>query len=436
MMDKVSIFWFRRDLRLEDNHGLFHALQGGIRVMPLFIFDSHILSQLDDAFDPRVTFIYDEITNLKDKLESFGSSLLVKYGTPLEVFRQILDSYPIATVYANHDYEPYARERDKEVNVLLQSHDISFFTFKDQVIFEKGEVLKADGTPYTVFTPYSRKWKEMFRHSGIASYPSENFKGSFIKTLPFDLIPLGSVGFKRSSCIFPDRLIDENLITHYNRTRDFPFLNGTSRLGLHLRFGTISIRRLAGTASRLNEVYLAELIWREFYMMILWHYPHVARSSFKPAYDRIPWKNDERQFQAWCDGRTGYPIVDAGMRELNQTGYMHNRLRMVTASFLAKHLLIDWRWGEAYFAKKLLDFELASNNGGWQWAAGTGCDAAPYFRVFNPDLQAGKFDPENIYISRWVPEYREKSYPSRMVDHAQARKQAISVYSEAIHSPI
>ena len=431
-MIKCNIFWFRRDLRLNDNHGLYRALQSDLPVIPLFIFDREILGRLDNPGDPRITFIYDEISRLKQELESLGSSLLVLYGRPSEVFEEILSKYPINAIYTNHDYEPYAVWRDEAVHQILRERNISFFSFKDQVIFEKNDVIKDDGTPYTVFTPYSRKWKVLFRQSALPQYPSEKLQEFFFKTLPIAMPTLDRIGFNRSNYIFPERLVDELLISNYDKTRDFPYLEGTSRLGLHLRFGTISIRFLAGTAARLNEVYLSELVWREFYMMILWHFPYAAKGAFKPAYNRIPWKNDERQFQAWCDGNTGYPIVDAGMRELNHSGYMHNRLRMITASFLTKHLLIDWRWGEAYFEKKLLDFELASNNGGWQWAAGTGCDATPYFRVFNPDLQAQKYDPDNIYIRKWVPEFKDKTYPPRMVDHAQARINAISIYQNAI----
>lgn len=428
----VNIFWFRRDLRLEDNTGLYHALTDGNPVLPVFIFDEEILQKLEDHADARVTFIYDEIARLKNQLERHGSSLLVKHGKPEHVFRELMNNYTIKAVFTNHDYEPYARERDARVRDLLINHQVGFRTFKDQVILEKDEVVKDSGDPYTVFTPYSRKWKSTFKSMEIIEYPSQDPGLNFLKSGPFVLPGLSSIGFKRAEANMPERNIDIDIIRNYHHTRDFPAIKGTSRLSLHLRFGTISIRKLVKIASVLNEVFLNELIWREFYMMILWHFPHVVNRSFKSQYDRITWRNNEKEFAAWCEGKTGYPIVDAGMRELNRSGYMHNRLRMITASFLVKHLLIDWRWGEAWFAKKLLDYELASNNGGWQWAAGTGCDAAPYFRVFNPDLQTAKFDPENIYIAKWVPEFKSVQYPSRIVDHSEARNKAISSYKKAL----
>jgi deoxyribodipyrimidine photo-lyase len=431
-MSKINIFWFRRDLRLEDNHGLYMALSSGLPVLPIFIFDTNILDRLDDRADPRVSFIYLEVSRLKKELEMAGSSLLVRHGTPLDVFRDVISQYEVQSVFTNHDYEPYARERDEKVSRILAQYGIIFQTYKDQVILEKDEVLKPDGTPYTVFTPYSKRWKTLFDQKPVEKYPSEERKWMFFKTLPLGMASLSEFGFGMTSLVFPERKIDPILISNYDKTRNIVSLPGTSKLSVHLRFGTISIRKLAEMTSLLNQIFLNELIWREFYMMILWHFPHVVERSFKPAYEHIEWKNREDHFEAWCEGRTGYPIVDAGMRELNHTGFMHNRLRMITASFLTKHLLIDWRWGEAYFAKKLLDFELSSNNGGWQWAAGTGCDAAPYFRVFNPTLQAQKFDPENKYILKWVPEYRGKDYPQPVVVHEQARAEALRIYKSSI----
>jgi len=428
----VNIFWFRRDLRLEDNTGLYHALRDGLPVLPVFILDDNIIKTLQDPSDARITFIHDEIFRLKNQLELNGSSLCVVYGKPAEIFQKLAKEYTIRAVYANHDYEPYARDRDTSVEELLRDLNIEFLTYKDQVIFEKNEVLKDSGKPYTVFTPYSRKWKDLFQRIRLQSYPSEQLAGHFIKTSPFSLPELESFGFNRGVRMIPPREIDREVIRNYDLFRDFPGISGTSRLSVHLRFGTISIRRLVMTAAELNGVYLNELIWREFYMMILWHFPHVAHSSFKKDYDRIVWRNNEDEFAAWCQGKTGYPLVDAGMRQLNHTGYMHNRTRMVTASFLTKHLLIDWRWGEAYFAEKLMDYELSSNNGGWQWAAGTGCDAAPYFRVFNPELQAVKFDPEKKYINQWVPELNTPKYPHKIVEHAAARKTAIEAYKSAL----
>jgi deoxyribodipyrimidine photo-lyase len=432
-MSKINIFWFRRDLRLEDNHGLYRALSAGLPVLPVFIYDREILDKLEGKPDARVTFIYREVVKLKHDLETVGSSLLVKYGVPSEIFSDLLAEYDVRAIYTNHDYEPYARKRDEHISQILAIQGIDLFTFKDQVIFEKDDVLKDNGDPYTIFTPYLKRWRDLYSKKGGDSFPSEKLKEFFFKTLPFEMTSQELIPFISNTYLFPTREFNESLISNYHVTRDFPFLDGTTRLGVHLRFGTICIRRLIETASRLNQVFLNELVWREFYMMILWHFPHVAERSFKPSYDQIQWRNNEAEFAAWCEGRTGYPMVDAGMRELNATGFMHNRLRMVTASFLSKHLLIDWRWGEAYFAGKLLDFELSSNNGGWQWAAGTGCDAAPYFRVFNPDLQMQRFDPDHRYIRRWVPECKEKYYPERIVDHSAARNAAISAYKKALH---
>jgi len=428
----LNVFWFRRDFRLEDNTGLYHALRGELPVLPLFIFDENILNKLDDRSDARVTFIYNEIRALKQKLEEHGSSLLVHFGKPEEVFLRIIKEYSIASVFTNHDYEPYARVRDAGIEKLLRDHGIVLKSFKDQVIFEQNEVIKDNGEPYTVFTPYSHKWKNKFRVTGIMNLPSQELLQNLFKTSPFHLPGISTIGFTRRESLIPPRIADLSVLKNYDKTRDFPALTGTSRLSVHLRFGTVSIRELVRKAAETNEIFLNELIWREFYMMILWHFPHVADQSFKKQYDNLQWKNDEKAFKSWCEGLTGYPIVDAGMRELNATGYMHNRLRMITASFLTKHLLTDWRWGEAYFAGKLLDYELASNNGGWQWAAGTGCDAAPYFRVFNPSIQAEKFDPEKRYIRKWVPEFESAAYPKPVVEHSTARDEAIRAYKKAL----
>lgn len=424
----TTLFWFRRDLRLTDNASLFHALQKG-NVVPLFIFDTTILDDLKDKADSRVTFIADTLEQLRQELEKAGSSLITFRGNPIDFFQNI----QCAHVFANEDYEPAARKRDKLVAEILAAKNISFHLFKDQVIFGPEEVLKDDGLPYTIYTPYSRKWKARLALNPIPSYPSESIKG--FKALPPQLpITPESVGFQRSTIELPPRKIKIAVIDQYDQSRNFPSKPGTTRLGLHLRFGTVSIRKLAEIALAHNEVWLNELIWREFYFSIIWHFPHVVTKSFKPAYDRIEWRNDLAEFQRWCTGQTGYPIVDAGMRELNTTGFMHNRVRMITASFLTKHLLIDWRWGEAYFASKLLDFDLAANNGGWQWAAGCGCDAAPYFRVFNPTLQTAKFDPDFQYIATWVPEWRSSSYPKPMVDHAFARARALEVYKLGLNA--
>lgn len=431
-MKKITIFWFRRDLRLEDNAGLYHALKNGSSVLPIFIFDQNILNKLEDKKDARVEFIHSALEQLNLQLKELGSSLKVFYSTPEKVFKELLKEYTIDTVYANHDYEPYAKERDGSVRLILEKNEVAFKTYKDQCIFEKGEVTKEDGKPYTIFTPYSKKWKAKLNDFYVKPYPNKKYFKNFIKVKPFVTPTLDGIGFQKSGLKFSSKTIRKSIITHYKEQRDFPALDGTSRLSMHLRFGTVSIRALAKQALLLNETWLNELIWRDFYMMILYHFPHVEKNSFKPTYDRIEWRNNETEFKAWCEGKTGFPIVDAGMRELNKTGFMHNRVRMIVASFLVKDLLIDWRWGEAYFAQKLLDFDLSANNGGWQWAAGSGCDAAPYFRVFNPTEQIRKFDPQYEYIKKWVPEFNTKTYPSPMVDHTMARLRVLKVYKEAL----
>ncbi len=430
---KYSIFWFRRDLRLEDNAGLWNALKSGSSVLPIFIFDKNILDDLTNKKDPRVLFIYQEIKRLKDELEKIGSSLLVFYDTPLNVFQQITKDYQIASVYANRDYEPYAQNRDKEIYEFLKSKNIEFKGFKDQVIFDKNEIVKDDKKPYTVFTPYSRKWKATLNEFYLKEYPVKKYQKNFLNCSPFPLISLKEMGFEDFDFkFFPPKKINLELITNYAETRDFPAIKGTTHLSIHLRFGTISIRGLAAIAIAKNEKWLNELIWRDFYQMIIYHFSHSAKNSFKPQYDKIVWENNQQDFQKWCDGKTGYPIVDAGMRELNETGFMHNRVRMIVASFLTKHLLIDWRWGEKYFAEKLLDYDLASNVGGWQWAAGSGCDAAPYFRVFNPEIQTKKFDSELKYIKKWVPEFGSDKYPEPIVDHKFARVRCLERFKEAL----
>jgi deoxyribodipyrimidine photo-lyase len=430
-MKKISLCWFRRDLRIEDQTALFYALQQEEHVLPLFIFDRHILDALEDKTDARVTFIYQQIASLKAFFEKQGGSMLIKYGHPEQIFQELIQEFEVQTVYTNRDYEPYAQSRDTQVEALLAKKNIPFLTFKDQVIFEPGEILNGSGEFYKVFTPFSRNWLEKFRQTRVQPLPEANWKNLFpCSPLPF--ITLSEMGFEASSLEIPSTQVEDAILKEYEAQRNFPAVRGTSRLGIHLRFGTLSIRSLALKAASLNATYLNELIWREFYMMILGNAPQVVDRAFKPQYDRIPWRTNEEDFQAWCEGRTGYPIVDAGMRELNATGFMHNRVRMIVASFLTKHLLIDWRWGEAYFAKKLLDFELASNNGGWQWAAGTGTDAQPYFRVFNPDSQTEKFDKDLRYIKKWVPELGTSSYPQPIVEHKFARNRAIETYKKAL----
>lgn len=431
-MEKVTLFWFRRDLRLEDNMGLYYAYTQEKNVLPLFIFDTEILGKLEDVRDARVTFIHDQLVRLHEELKDFGSSLLVKNGTPFEIFQQLVDEYKVHAVYTNRDYEPYAKARDKAVGDLLKSHEIELLDFKDQVIFEKDEITTDAGEFYKVYTPYSKQWLAKYQSLSCSPVNLNKHKNTFFQTNPLPVPSLSDLGFEKSDLSIPPLQINKPLIETYDKTRNFPASNGTSRLGIHLRFGTLSIRKLAHEASKLNDTYLNELIWREFYMTILYHKPEVVENAFKPAYDRIPWRNNSDEFELWCAGKTGYPMVDAGMRELNATGYMHNRVRMVTASFLTKHLLIDWRWGEAYFAKKLLDFELASNNGGWQWAAGTGTDAQPYFRIFNPESQMEKFDKEKKYIKKWIPEFGTSLYPEPMVDHKFARERALDTYKSAL----
>lgn len=425
----ISIFWFRRDLRLDDNVGLFQALKSQSAILPVFIFDKEILDKLEDKADKRVSFIYSALQNIQNELREFGSDIKVKFGYPLEIWKELTEEYEVINVFANHDYEPYAKKRDREIYDFLKTKNIKFLTFKDQCIFEYKEILKDDGKPYTIFTPYSRKWKAKLNESLLKSYDTKPYVSNFLKTEHLPFLSLRSMGFEFVNFQIPPLQIDEELIAEYSNRRDFPASEGTSKLSVHLRFGTISIRKLAQKGLKLNETWLNELIWRDFYMMILWHFPHVAKSAFKPEYDHIDWLNNEEEFQKWCEGKTGYPIVDAGMRELNATGFMHNRVRMIVASFLTKHLLIDWRWGEAYFAKKLLDFDLSANNGGWQWAAGSGCDAAPYFRVFNPRLQTEKFDKNWDYIKKWIPEINDPFvYPNPIVNHEFARERALAIY--------
>lgn len=431
--EKIAIFWFRRDLRLNDNAGLYHALRSGYKVLPIFIFDTNILNKLENKQDQRVEFIHHALSELQSSLSKLQSSILIKKGEPIEIWKLISEEYEIAEVYTNHDYEKYAIERDKQVGELLNSKGIAFYTFKDQTIFEKNEVLSGSGTPYTVFTPYSRKWKDTLNEFYLKSYPNEKYFNHFLGSEILHFPTLEEIGFKESGMNFPKKELREELISKYDQIRDIPSIAGTSRLSVHLRFGTVSIRELVRKANVLNEKWLNELIWRDFYMNILFHFPHINDGqSFRKEYDNIVWRNNEAEFKKWCEGKTGYPIVDAGMRELNTTGFMHNRVRMITASFLIKHLLIDWRWGEAYFAQKLLDFDFSANNGGWQWASSSGCDAAPYFRIFNPTSQTQKFDPELKYIKKWIPELNSFDYPRPIVEHTFARERVLKAYKEAL----
>jgi deoxyribodipyrimidine photo-lyase len=428
----LTIFWFRRDLRLEDNHGLYQAVANNKRVLPIFIFDRNILDKLEDKNDRRVNFIHDTISGLHQQLVKKGSTLEVFNSTPVKAFEELISKYKIDAVYTNHDYEPQALERDEEIKNYLAKHKIDFFTYKDQVIFEKKDITKDDGTPYTIFTPYSKKWKEKLNNLGVNIFPSEKYLDRLYKTSASQLPLLEELGFIKIQYKVATTEISENIIVNYHQNRNLPSVNGTTGFSVHLRFGTISIRKLVSVAQKLNEQWLNELIWREFFMMILFNFPHVITRSFKSKYDHINWRNNETEFKKWTKGETGYPIVDAGMKQLNETGFMHNRVRMIVASFLTKDLLIDWRWGEAYFAQKLMDYELSANNGNWQWAAGCGCDAAPYFRIFNPTEQTKKFDPKLEYIKTWIPDFDVSLIPP-IVDHDFARKRCLEIYKKAVY---
>jgi deoxyribodipyrimidine photo-lyase len=428
---KINIFWFRRDLRLDDNTGLMKALKAGLPVLPLFIFDEEIISDLPSA-DARISFIHERLSGINDQLKKSGSSILIEKGTPASVFNKLLTSYEIDSVFTNKDYEPYAIDRDRGIMEILAKKGIRMFSFKDQVIFGESEILKSDGKPYTVFTPYSKKWLNRYREAKPElkkKLPLQNFL-----QVSFPFPSLKDIGFIKSPVKV--KQYDLSNIRDYQKFRDFPAVDMTSHLSPHLRFGTISIRSVAEQAAEESLVFLGELIWREFFMQILFHFPHVVTGNFKPAYDGIEWRNNESEFERWCRGETGYPIVDAGMRQLNETGYIHNRVRMIAAGFLCKSLFIDWRWGEAYFAEKLIDYELSSNNGNWQWAGGTGCDAAPYFRIFNPETQQKKYDPKNEYVKRWVSDFGKPGYPEKMVDHDFARNRAIEGYKAGIRKQL
>ena len=432
-MDKTTIFWFRRDLRLEDNHGLYQALSQNQNIQPIFIFDENILKNLDKN-DARVSFIHQELEKINHRLKILGSSLLIFHGNPLDIYKELSEKIDINNVYSNKDYEPYGILRDQKISTFLKSKKINFYQYKDHVIFEEDEIVKDDGTPYKVYTPFSKKWLSTLYKENINSFPCETHLQNLIKNKKNHFLSLQDIGFIKTNIKIPDFNISNNLIDNYEATRNFPNLNGTSKLGHHLRFGTISIRKTVKEAQKsANITFLKELIWREFFMSILWHFPETITKAFKPKYDRIQWRNNKDEFEKWCLGETGFPLVDAGMRELNTTGFMHNRVRMLVGSFLCKHLLIDWRWGEAYFAEKLLDFELSSNIGNWQWVAGCGVDAAPYFRIFNPTTQIQKFDKQLSYIKKWVPEFQELTYPTPIVDHKFARKRCLETYKKALN---
>lgn len=426
--DKVNVFWFRRDLRLQDNCGLYHALKKEDKVLPVFIFDKEILDQLENKYDKRVDYFHQALEEIHHELEKHSSGITVFHEKPLDAFKILIKEYQVDTVFCNADYEPEAIKRDQEIAGFLKNHQVSFKSYKDQVIFEKDEVMKNDGTPYTVYTPYSKKWKELFNRTNIENFETDF--SNFLSYRPARFPGLENLGFKKTDLDFKHPTLNKSIIDDYDKYRDFPGIEHTTHLGVALRFGTISVRSCVQFAMKHNETWLNELIWREFFMQILYHFPKVVNHSFKEKYEAIQWRNNEKEFDLWCKGKTGYPMVDAGMRQLNETGFMHNRVRMVVASFLTKHLLIDWRWGEAYFAEKLLDYELSSNNGNWQWAAGCGCDAAPYFRVFNPSEQAKKFDKDQKYIRKWLTE--DEINAEEIVEHTFARKRALEVYGKAV----
>ncbi|SDS56271.1 deoxyribodipyrimidine photo-lyase [Maribacter dokdonensis] len=435
MSQEVSLFWFRRDLRLDDNVGFLEALKSNHQVLPIFIFDKEILSKLPEN-DARVSFIHDTLQRMRKQLqEESESSIAMYHGSPIDTFKTIIEDYNVKTVFTNRDYEPYAKNRDKKISDFLKENDIEFKTFKDQVIFEKSEIVKSDGDPYVVYTPYKNKWQEQFNaNTDLDIHYTSQYLSNLIKNTRLPNLSLSDIGFEKSKIEVPDYDVTPTLIDNYEDTRNFPAKDkGTSRLGPHLRFGTVSVRKMMKKAiAEQNKVFWSELIWREFFMSILYHYPKTVTNAFRAKYDRIEWRNNEEEFDKWKNGKTGYLLVDAGMRQLNETGYMHNRVRMLVASFLCKHLLIDWRWGEAYFAEKLLDYEMSSNIGNWQWAAGSGVDAAPYFRIFNPMTQVDKFDLDKKYIKEWIPEYGTEDYPEKMVDHKMARERCLETYKEAV----
>ena len=422
-----TIFWFRRDLRLKDNVGLHNALKNNEEVTPIFIFDENIISELPKN-DKRISFIYSEIESIKQQLINIGSDLLVFKGTPERIFQKLAQDYNLHTVYTNHDYEPYSIARDKQIANLLSEKRIEFKTYKDQVIFEKDEIVKANGNPYLVFTPYSKIWKNELTKELLIDNSISKYKSSFKKyDVPSPLISLLELGFEKVDIDVSSKELNQEILNNYHNTRDFPAIEGTSNMSVHLRFGTVSPRELISNALETNEKYLNELIWREFFMSILYHFPHTVTENFHPKYDKMEWRNNESEFDSWCNGKTGFPLIDAGMRELNATGLMHNRVRMVVSNFLTKLLLIDWRWGEEYFAKKLLDYEMSSNVGNWQWAAGTGVDAAPYFRIFRPDTQVERFDKKLEYIRKWIPDYKE-DYMDPIINYTEARQRALDSY--------
>ena len=428
----MVIFWFRRDLRLDDNHALFKALKSGYDVLPIFIFDSNITIKLNQN-DHRLNYINNVLDGLNKRLSENKKKIYTYKGDPIEIISKLIIKLKIKEIYLNKDYEPYAIDRDDKIEKLCVANNVSYNSFKDHVIFEEDQIVKKDGTPYVVYTPYSRKWIEKFQSNQLDSYPSELNLGGFVDSDKIREVNY-LMDFEKNIISPKTYNLNKDLIDKYEETRNFPALDSTSRIGVNLRFGTVSTRKIVKTSSeRSNNTFLKELIWREFFIQILWHFPHTTEKSFKDKYERIEWRNDMDDFKLWCDGKTGYPIVDAGMNQLNKTGFMHNRLRMVVGSFLCKHLLIDWRLGEKYFADKLFDYEQASNVGNWQWVAGCGVDAAPYFRIFNPEEQQKKFDKELQFIKKWIPNYDKDNYINKIVDHKFARERCLNTYKKALN---
>lgn len=431
-MQETALFWFRRDLRLKDNHGLFQALKSGRPVTCIYIFDTNRLSQLEKN-DARITFIHNTLSDLKKELEEYGSTLDVRFGDPVKIFPHLIRVYNFRQVFANHDYDSYSTELDHKVRNLLMEHSIKFRSFKDHVIFEKNEIIDSKNEPYVTFDPYFKKWKKSITFNKVFNYKSEFYLKNLFNMSPIEFPTINQIGFEKSKIEFNSPSLSLSTIKNYDKTKTFPGIkNGTSRIGIHLRYGTISVRECVNFALSHNDSWLTELIWRDFYNQILFHFPHIENSSFKKSYDKIKWENNEELFQKWCEGNTGYPLVDAGMRELKNTGYMHSQIRIIVSSFLCKNLRIDWRWGERYFSKHLLDFDLASNIGGWQGAAGSGVESTPYFQVSNPLKQTHSFDPQLTYIKKWVPEFKNPDYPKPIVDFIESREICFKMYKKAI----
>jgi len=429
---KITIFWHRRDLRFADNAGLAAALQSGHPVLPLFIYDQTILEKLppDDA---RLTFIFDQVERLAHEAREAGGGFLARYGKTEAVFEALLKAYDVAAVYTNEDYEPYATERDAVIAKLVEKHGAEFKAFKDQVIFAKDEVLTKNGKPSKVFGAYSKAWQAKVTPDDFKPHPSARLfkKENLASPQKGDASrpTLKEMGFERhEQWTPPAHLPPAKVVENYDQVRDLPAeKRGTTRLSVHLRFGTVSIRQLMQQAQELNNKLLNELIWRDFFMMLLWHFPNTATEAYDPKMRHLPYRDDEAQYRAWCEGRTGYPLVDAGMRQLNATGYLHNRARIATAGFLVKQLFIDWKLGEHYFSEKLLDYDMSNNVGNWQWMAGTGAVAAPWFRVYSPDSQQQQYDPDYEYVKQWVPEFGTDKYPAPIVDHKFGRERALDL---------